>query len=119
MNARVKLPLSKADKETVDRVLEQVREQVRTEQNRAIARAFKTAYIVLHQEFGFGKSRLRRFDTFIHEYGHQAAEIPERWNYIDKVLKELGFEFEEENISERETHTRELYHEKGRKFREY
>ncbi len=120
MNARIRMPQSKFRKDFIDDVLAEVKERTQEEQKKAILRTLKIACLVLHQEFGFGQARAEKFVGFMNDYSRQAADIPERWSYIDKVLKDkLGFDFDDEDIDERETHTRALYHEKGRKFREY
>lgn len=120
MNARIRMPQSKFRKDFIDDVLAEVKERTQEDQNKAILRTLKMACLVLHQEFGFGQARAEKFVGFMDDYGRQVADIPERWSYIDKVLKDkLGFDFDDEDIDERETHTRALYHEKGRKFREY
>lgn len=44
---------------------------------------------------------------------------PEEWYRIDERLREIGLEFDPEDLDERERHSRDVFHDQGRKFREY
>ena len=119
MKAIFKLPLSKAEKEMVERVTEATFEERQKEQNKAIVRTLKMACIVLHQEFGFGEKRLMKFADEMYKNGRMVVDKPEQWYYIDEKLNSLGLNVPKEDINERESHSRDIYHENGRKFREY
>lgn len=119
MKARYKMPLTAIEREAVERIMEEVKEKSSREQNRAILRTFKIACLILHQDFGFGGKRLEKFVDLMNEAGRKAAQRPEIWFHVDEQLKALGFEFDPEDLEERVEHTKELYKEQGRKFREY
>ena len=118
MKARVHLPLSSAEKKMVDRVIEQTKAEIKENQNRSIVRAIKIACLILNEEFGFGIARLKRFLDEMSSRSNQSSEKPEAWFYVDEKLRSMGLDFQPEDISEREEHCREIYHEQHRKFRE-
>lgn len=119
MKAIVKMPLSKFEKEMVNKVMQEVQEQTRYDQNKAIVRAIKMACVVLNDEFGFGVVRLQRFLAEMQKESDKVFETPEKWFHIDEQLHQIGLAFDDEDISDREEHTRTVMHEHGRKFREY
>lgn len=119
MKAIIHRKPTSAEKEIVKSVIREVEDQMQTEQNKAILRTVKMACIVLNEEFGFGAQRLCRFFEAMCAKGKTAAEYPEGWFLVDEKLHKMGMEFDDEDISERERHTRSLYHERGRKYREY
>ena len=119
MKAHVKMPMTNEMQDLVDRVIERAEEQVNAEQKRAISRVLKLSCLILNEEFGFGAVRLNRYITEMTERIQKAVNTPEQWYFVDKKLETLGLPFPKEDISEREDHSRELMHEKGRKFREY
>lgn len=119
MNARVRLPMSHQTKKMVDDVISAAEETIREDQNKAICRVIKLSCLILNEEYGFGKKRL---NEFIEEMGSRVsvtAATPEQWYLLDEKLERLGVFLPKEDITEREQHSRDLYHEKGRKFREY
>lgn len=119
VKAIVKMPLSKFEKEMVTKVMQEVQEQTRYDQNKAIVRALKMACIILNSEFGFGIRRLQNFLAEMQKESDKVFETPERWFYIDEQLHQIGLAFDDEDISDREEHTRTVMHEHGRKFREW
>ena len=108
-----------AEKEIVASVMKQVEDQMQQEQNKAILRTVKMACIVLNEEFGFGAKRLSTFFEAMCQKGKAAVDNPEGWFLVDEKLHKMGMELDDEDIDEREKHSRSIYHEKGRKFREY
>lgn len=118
MKARFKRPIPPDIKEAVKQAVEKEMDDRRLEQNRAITRTVKMACIILNQEFGFGSKRLGKFIDELLIASNTAFEKPETWYHVDEKLKALGFDFADEDIDEREQHTRDIYHENKRKFRE-
>lgn len=118
MKARFKRPIPDDIKEAVKQAVEKEMDDRRLEQNRAITRTVKMACIILNQEFGFGSKRLGKFIDELLKASNAVFEKPENWYHVDEKLKALGLDFEEEDIDEREQHTRDIYHENKRKFRE-
>lgn len=119
MKAHVKMPLTDAAQDLVDRVIERAEEQVNAQQKKAIGRVMKLSSLILNEEFGFGARRLDRFNQEMTERIQKAVNTPELWFYVDEKLEALGLPFPREDIDERIDHSRDLMHEKGRKFREY
>lgn len=120
MKAKFKTPLSKADKMMIDRIMDECWELRKKEQDQAINRVFKMACLVLCEEWGFGQKRLERFATEMKKRSDESVDKPEMWYLIDQKLREHGIIIgEDEDIEEREQHSREIYHQEKRKFREY
>lgn len=119
MKARVKMPMTNEMQDLVDRVIERAEEQINAQQKRAISRVMKLSCLILHEEFGFGAVRLDRYVTEMSERIQKAVDTPEQWYFVDEKLEALGLPFPKEDIDERIDHSRNLMHEKGRKFREY
>ncbi len=119
MKARFKRPIPPDIREAVEQAVAKETEDRRLEQNRAISRTVKMACVILNQDFGFGGKRLKKFIEELFTARNTVFERPETWYHVDEKLKALGLDFEEEDIDEREQHTRDIYHENKRKFREY
>lgn len=119
MKAIINRKPTKEEKELVAAVMRQVEGQVQAEQNKAIYRTVKIACLILNEDFGFGAQRISKFFDEITKRGRQAIDNPEGWYRVDEKLKKIGLVFDDEDIAEREAHSRSFYHERGRKFREY
>lgn len=119
MKARYKRPIPKDIKEAVKQAVAKEMDDRKLEQNRVITRTVKMACVILNQDFGFGGKRLEKFLDELLKASNAVFEKPENWYHVDEKLKALGLDFEEEDIDEREQHTRDIYHENKRKFREY
>lgn len=113
------IPLSSDMKKVADQIKAQVEEDVKEDQKKAITRVVKMACMVLYNEFGFGNKRLCKFVEELHNGCNEIVARPEEWYHIDEKLEQMGLYFDKEDIEEREEHSRDVYHEKGRKFREY
>ena len=119
MKARYKRPIPKDIKEAVKQAVAKEMDDRKLEQNRVITRTVKMACVILNQDFGFGGKRLEKFLDELLKASNAVFEKPENWYHVDEKLNALGLDFEEEDIDEREQHTRDIYHENKRKFREY
>ena len=119
MKARYKRPIPKDIKEAVKQAVAKEMDDRKLEQNRVITRTVKMACVILNQDFGFGGKRLEKFLDELLKASNAVFEKPENWYHVDEKLYALGLDFEEEDIDEREQHTRDIYHENKRKFREY
>lgn len=119
MKAIYKMPVPPDIKEAVRQAVKAEMDDRKAEQNRAITRTVKMICVILNQDFGFGHKRLGRLLDELLKAGDMVFEKPENWYHIDEKLKALGFDFDSEDLDEREQHTRDIYHENGRKFREY
>lgn len=113
------MPLSSDMKKVADQIKAQVEGDVKKDQKKAIDRAVKMACMVLYNEFGFRNKRLCKFVEELHNGCNEIVARPEEWYHIDEKLEQMGLYFDKEDIEEREEHSRDVYHEKGRKFREY
>jgi hypothetical protein len=118
MKARYKRPIPKDIKEAVKQAVAKEMDDRKLEQNRVITRTVKMACVILNQDFGFGGKRLEKFLDELLIASNAVFEKPENWYHVDEKLKALGFDFADEDIDEREQHTRDIYHENKRKFRE-
>lgn len=119
MKARYTPPVSSDVRRMTKLVQKEVEEAAKREQDRAISRVIKLACLALNQNFGFGLVRLERFLDAIFKGSNDTVSKPEEWYRIDEKLREIGLEFEDEDLDERERHSRDVYHDQGRKFREY
>jgi hypothetical protein len=119
MKAIIPHRLTKAEKEMAENVIKEADAYIQDLQHKAILRVVKVACIVLNEEFGFGSQRLAKFFEEMENRGKISAENPEGWYLVDEKLHTLGLNFNDEDIEEREQHIRSLYHEQGRKYREY
>ena len=119
MKAHVKMPMTNEMQDLVDRIIERAEEQMNEQQKKAISRVMKLSCLILNEDFGFGAVRLNRYITEMTERIQKAVNTPEQWYFVDKKMETLGLPFPREDIEERIDHSRDLMHEKGRKFREY
>lgn len=118
MKARIERKLTADEKELARLVRQQIEDDIQQEQNKAILRTVKMTCVILNDTFGFRNKRLMQFYNEICERGKTASDNPEGWFRVDERLHQLGMNFQDEDIEERERHIRALYHEKGRKYRE-
>jgi hypothetical protein len=118
MKARIERKLTADEKELARLVRQQIEDDIQKEQNKAILRTVKMTCVILNDTFGFGHKRLMQFFNEITDRGKNASDNPEGWFRVDERLHQLGMNFQDEDIEERERHIRALYHEKGRKYRE-
>ncbi len=119
MKARMIMPMSVEMKKIADRIKAEIEHDVKEDQNKAINRTIKMSCIVLNNVFSFGNKRLVKYLEEMHKCCDDVVVNPEQWYYIDEYLEKLGLCFEKEDTDEREQHSKEVYHEKGRKFRDY
>lgn len=119
MKARYTPPVSSEVRRITKLVQAEVEEAAKREQDRAISRVIKITCLVLHQDFGFGLGRLERFLQSVFDGSNDTVSKPEEWYRIDERLREIGLEFDPEDLAERERHSRDVYHDQGKKFREY
>lgn len=119
MKANVRIPLDKDSKKIVERILDEAEESIKQDQQKAISRVVKFVCIALNQHFGFGAERLGKLLNYLSEYSNEVTRTPERWYSYDEHLHKIGMLFDDEDIEEREQHSKDIYAAKGRKFRQY
>lgn len=119
MKAHYRMPASKEVRQLSKKLLEEMAAERKKEQDQAISRTLKMVCVVLNQDFGFGEKRLEKFLDAVFDGGNEVVDRPEEWFHIDEKLSQIGIFFEPEDLDEREQHSRDLYHDQGRKFRMY
>jgi hypothetical protein len=108
MKANWKVPLSPQAQRLFDEVFEELAEQRKKEQNESIIRALKLSCIVLNDEFGFGKERLKRFLNLVTAESDNVFRMPTRWAHYDDRLKDMGINLPREDVEAREKHSEEV-----------
>lgn len=69
-------------------------------QNANNIRIFKLACYVLHNDFGFGGERLRRFITGLDKLIRDNAENEVFWEHVDREMKQLGMNLADEKYQD-------------------
>lgn len=85
------------DKKFHERIREEVKEEFQKQSNNMTRRVFKLFCIALHQEFGFGKDRLKRTIAKVEEIGGERDQDEVFWAHIDNYLKHIGLDFPNED----------------------
>lgn len=65
-----------------------------------IRRIFKILAIVLNEQYGFGKVRIGRVLAAVNEAAADQQRDEVFWSHVDARVKQLGFDFEDENWKE-------------------
>lgn len=99
MNARIKLQHKISQKQKAD-IREYCANEMREQQKEHTRRSIKIFCVALHQTFGFGKDRLAKVLTEIDKLSKQRDDDEIFWNHIDRLLEQIGFNFQPENYEE-------------------
>lgn len=75
-------------------------EYVRENQADIIRRIFKILAIVLNEQYGFGKMRTGRILAAVNEAAADQQHDEVFWSHVDARVKQLGFDFEDEDWKE-------------------
>lgn len=120
MKARYNLPPTKEMRAAAEMVIKEAEAKIAQQQRLALVREMKISCIVLNTLFGFGADRIGKYIHEVENRSREMAERPEQWYYVDKYLREnLGVVYDEEDLDERELHSRMIHKEEGRKWRKY
>lgn len=99
MNARIKLQHKISNKQKAD-IREYCANEMREQQKEHTRRSIKIFCVALHQTFGFGKDRLAKVLSEIDKLSKQRDDDEIFWNHIDRLLEQIGFNFQPENYEE-------------------
>lgn len=112
MKAHTEFKPSKAQQKEIN---DFVSKQIAEEEAAYMRRVLKVICYVLYNDFGFGIKRLAKVinsanDTMADMKNHEVI-----WDSIDRKLRDIGLEFENEDYEEREARARQLRQAKHRK----
>lgn len=99
MNARIKLQHKISQKQKAD-IREYCANEMREQQKEHTRRSIKIFCVALHQTFGFGRDRIAKVLTEIDELSKQRDNDEIFWTHIDRLLEQIGFNFQPENYEE-------------------
>ena len=92
MKARV--PINRKQQ---DRIREEVAKEYKRQGEEMSRRIFKLFCVALNDKFGFGEVRLKKLIDAVNELGKERDEDEVFWSHIDRYLKKINMQFEEEN----------------------
>ncbi len=78
-------------------------------------RILKVICYVLYNDFGFGKKKLARVINSANDTMADMTSNEVIWDSIDRKLRDIGLEFENEDYEEREARAKELQRAKHRR----
>lgn len=91
---KARIPLNRKLKRQID---ESVKEEYQKQGQDMTRRIFKLFCVSLHNKFGFGSERLSRLLFEVTEQTQKSKTDEVYWYHIDRELKQIGLEFENEN----------------------
>lgn len=99
---KARLPVPKSYRRQInDLVRDASAEHLRKEKLEHTKRTIKLACIILNKHFGFGKRRILRFIDSMAKFTLERSDDPVYWKHIDdKLINEIGLDFERENYEE-------------------
>lgn len=99
---KARIPVPKSYRKQVDEyVRESSTDYIRSQKLEFTRRTIKLMCVVLNEMFGFGKIRLTRLVVAMSDFTLQRADDPVYWKHIDdKLINEIGLDFERENYEE-------------------
>ena len=81
-------------------IRKEVAEEMVRQSKDSTRRIFKLWCAALHEEYGFGKVRLRRILQRVSEVAEIHAHDEVYWTHVDMLMDQLGLAFEKENYAE-------------------
>lgn len=96
MKARIK-PIYSVNKKQKQAVKEYIQKEMQVQQVGSTRRVFKLFCVALHDEYGFGKSRLSNLLEKINIVCEEKKNDPVFWTHMDRVIKQIGLDFPKED----------------------
>lgn len=98
MRARIK-PVYSVNKKQKDAVKEYVQQELRLQHIGSTRRIFKLFCVALHDEYGFGKSRLSNVLCKVTTVCEEKKDDPVFWTHVDRAIEQIGLEFPKEDYA--------------------
>lgn len=99
MRARIK-PAAITSKSQRRAIKQLAAEELRGQAEGNVRRTIKLLCLALHEEFGFGAKRLGRLVQQVNRLGEVAAKDEVFWTHVDRVMRQIGMDFQDENYEE-------------------
>ncbi len=109
MKSHIIFEPSKAQRKEINKF---VADEVAKQEAVYMRRIFKVICYVLYNDFGFGVKKLAKVINSANEAMADMTSNEVIWDRIDRKLRDIGLEFENEDYEEREARAKQLRQEK-------